>query len=221
MQLNKYIDHTLLKSNVTRADIKKLCIEARECGFFSVCVNPLWVSFCKKELADSEVKTVCVIGFPLGANTSAIKSAETKQAVIDGADEIDMVLALGLFLGNEAEAAQKDIEEVVKAANGKPVKVILETHLLTNGQKKQACEIAKTAGAQFVKTSTGFTGGGATIADVKLMRATVGVDMGVKASGGIANQNEALAMIEAGANRLGASKGVAIVTGTTGDKTTY
>ena len=180
----------------------------------SVCVNPYWVSFCADQLKDSSVKVCTVIGFPLGASATEIKAFETKQAIADGADEVDMVINIGALKSGMDDVVRQDIEAVVKATTGEAlVKVIIETSLLTEDEKRRACELAVAAGADFVKTSTGFSGGGATVADVKLMREVVGKDIGVKASGGVRNQQDAIAVIEAGANRIGASAGIAIIEG--------
>lgn len=207
------IDHTLLKPDATRADLVKLCEEARKHRFASVCVNTTWVPLCVELLKGSGVMTICVVGFPLGAATTRAKQAETREAIANGAAEIDMVVNIGFLKGGEHEKVFDDIRGVVEAASGRPVKVILETHMLSREEKIAACAISKAAGAAFVKTSTGFSGGGATVEDVKLMRATVGPDMGVKASGGVRNTADAQKMIAAGADRLGASASVAIVTG--------
>ena len=208
--LASYIDHTLLKADATEAQITRLCAEAREHRFASVCVNPRWVALCAQLLAGSGVRVCTVIGFPLGASSSAIKAAETRQAVADGADELDMVISVGDLKAGNYEFVRTDIRGVVKAAEGRTVKVIIEACLLTDEEKSLACKLAMAAGADFVKTSTGFSTGGATVADVKLMRAAVGPNFGVKAAGGIRTRQDALAMIEAGANRIGASAGIAI-----------
>jgi deoxyribose-phosphate aldolase len=214
MKLEKYIDHTILKADATSDMVKKLCAEAREYGFASVCVNPCFASLVSKELEGTDVKTCVVIGFPLGANTKEVKAFETKQAIENGAQEVDMVINVGALKERNYKAVQEDIEAVVKEAKGKAlVKVIIETCLLTDEEKVKACEISKAAKADFVKTSTGFSTGGAKKEDVALMRKTVGEDMGVKASGGIRNYETAMEMIEAGANRIGASIGVSLVGG--------
>ena len=210
INLASYIDHTLLKADTTEAQIRTLCAQAREFHFASVCVNPRWVVQCAQELAGSGVKVCTVIGFPLGASVSAVKAAETRQAVTDGADELDMVISVGDLKAGNNETVQADIRAVVRAAAGKTVKVIIEACLLTDEEKTRACKLAMAAGADFVKTSTGFSAGGATVADVRLMRAAVGPNFGVKAAGGIRTREQALAMIEAGATRIGASAGVAI-----------
>lgn len=213
MELNRMIDHTLLKANATRAQIEKLCDEALEYHFASVCVNTCWVPLAHEKLAGSDVETCCVVGFPLGAMLPAAKAAETKLAVEAGADEIDMVINIGWLLDGDNDAVRDDIRGVVEAANDKCVKVIIECCLLNDEQKARACELSVEAGATFVKTSTGFSTGGATVADVALMRETVGDKCKVKAAGGIHTTEEAKAMIEAGADRIGASCGIEIVRG--------
>lgn len=216
MNIARMIDHTLLRADATQAEISKLVEEAKQYQFASVCVNPTWVSYCAEQLADTEVKVCTVIGFPLGATTSEVKAFESKNAIDNGAKEIDMVINIGqLKAGNDA-FVQQDIESVVQAASGKAlVKVIIETCLLTDEEKVLACELSVKAGADFVKTSTGFSTGGATPADVSLMRKTVGQEVGVKASGGVRNLEDVNKMIEAGASRIGASSGVSIVNGLT------
>ncbi|MEK5340658.1 deoxyribose-phosphate aldolase [Weizmannia sp. FSL W8-1119] len=209
--LAAYIDHTLLKPEATEKDILKLTAEAAQYHFASVCIHPYWVKLAAKELAGTDVKVCTVIGFPLGATTAETKAFETKKAIEDGADEIDMVINIGALKSGNTEAVEADIRAVVEAAQGKLVKVIIETCLLTNEEKELACRLSVKAGAHFVKTSTGFSTGGATVEDVKLMRQTVGDKAGVKASGGIHTKAEAEAMIEAGATRIGASSGVKIV----------
>lgn len=213
MELNHMIDHTLLKANATRAQIEKLCDEALEYNFASVCVNTCWVPLAHEKLAGSEVNTCCVVGFPLGAMLTEAKAAETRLAVEAGADEVDMVINIGWLLDGEYDAVRDDIAAVVKAADGKCVKVIIEACLLTDEQKVKACELSVEAGATFVKTSTGFSTGGATVADVALMRKTVGDRCLVKAAGGIHTADEARAMVEAGADRLGCSAGIQIMAG--------
>jgi deoxyribose-phosphate aldolase len=208
MNIASIIDHTLLRPDATAAEICTVCEEAREHGFASVCVNPYWV-----KLAAPLYKVCTVIGFPLGANVTEIKVGETEAAIRAGAQEIDMVQNVGELRGGNFEAVRNDIRAVVAAARGRIVKVILETALLDDDQKAKACELAKAAGASFVKTSTGFGPGGATIHDVVLMRKTVGPEMGVKASGGIRSLEDVRAMIAAGATRIGASAGVKIVSG--------
>nr|WP_236674722.1 MULTISPECIES: deoxyribose-phosphate aldolase [Enterococcus] len=217
VELNRMIDHTILKANASEEDVLKIIEEAKKYEFFSVCVNPYWVALAHEKLAGTKVSTCTVIGFPLGANTSEVKAYETKDAIANGADEVDMVLNVGAMKSKQYKKVLKDIQAVVQAADGKAlVKVIIETALLTDEEKIKACEMAKEAGADFVKTSTGFSTGGATVEDVKLMRSTVGPDMGVKASGGIHNKEEAQAMVDAGATRIGTSAGVAIMDGETG-----
>jgi deoxyribose-phosphate aldolase len=213
MELNRMIDHTLLKANATRAQIEKLCDEALEYHFASVCVNTCWVPLAHEKLAGSDVNTCCVVGFPLGAMLTEAKAAETRLAVEAGADEVDMVVNVGWLLDGDYDAVRDDIAAVVAAANGKCVKVIIEACLLTDEQKVKACELSVEAGATFVKTSTGFSTGGATVEDVALMRKTVGDKCKVKAAGGIHTTEEAKAMVEAGADRLGASAGIQIVSG--------
>lgn len=208
------IDHTLLKPDASEAQIAKLCAEAREHGFASVCVNPGYVAQCAEALSGSPVKVCTVIGFPLGATTSASKAFEASNAVENGAREVDMVVNVGKIKSGAWDYVEADIRAVVDAVKGKALtKVIIETCLLTDDEKVRVCQAAKAAGADFVKTSTGFSTGGAKAEDIALMRRTVGPDMGVKASGGIHNTQEALAMIEAGATRIGASAGIAIVSG--------
>ena len=211
------IDHTLLKAEATRDQIKKLCEEAKQYGFASVCVNPTWVKYAA-ELLDGAESVVCtVIGFPLGANTSAVKAFETKDAIANGASEIDMVINIGAMKNGEFDLVREDIKAVVDAANGTLVKVIIETSLLTDEEKVKACELAALAGADFVKTSTGFSTGGATAEDIALMRKTVGPEIGVKASGGVRSLEDMKLMVENGATRIGASSGVAIMNGLTSE----
>jgi deoxyribose-phosphate aldolase len=212
-RLSTYIDHTLLKPDATASDIEQLCAEARQFHFWGVCVNGAWVQFARRILQGSEVNTIGVVGFPLGAMSSEAKRAETELAIADGAQEIDFVLNIGRLKQGDSKYILNEICNVTKAAGGSPVKVILETCLLTREMKIQACRLVMEGGAQFVKTSTGFGSGGATVADVQLMRETVGPDFGVKASGGIRNLETAIAMIEAGATRLGTSASVAIIKG--------
>lgn len=210
--LNRYIDHTLLKAEATEADIRKLCKEAIEYDFYAVCVNSCYVSLASKELADSGVKVASVVGFPLGAAHTAAKVCETEIAVSEGADEIDMVLNIGALKEGRYNFMEEDMRAVVQAAAKRNaiVKVILETCLLTDDEVIKACQLAQNAGAAFVKTSTGFSTGGATAHHVKLMKDTVGDALQVKASGGIRDKSKALEMIEAGADRIGASASVAI-----------
>jgi deoxyribose-phosphate aldolase len=209
------IDHTLLKADATEEQIAVLAQEAKEYSFASVCVNPTWVKKAAELLKDApEVKVCTVIGFPLGATTSAVKAFETTNAIENGADEVDMVINIGALKDKNYDLVQSDIQAVVDAAKGKAlVKVIIETALLTDEEKAKVSELAVKAGADFVKTSTGFSTGGATVEDVALMRKTVGPDVGVKASGGVRGLEDAKAMIEAGATRIGASSGVSIAKG--------
>lgn len=207
-----FIDHTLLKPNATLDDIKKLCDEAKIYGFASVCVNPSYVSFAKELLKESKVKVCTVVGFPLGATTTIVKVIEARDAIANGADEIDMVINIGALKSGNDSFVFDDIKAVREAAKGKVLKVIIETAYLTKDEKIKACQLAKEAGADFVKTSTGFAPSGATVEDVKLMREVVGPEIGVKASGGIRDYQTACEMIKAGATRLGTSSGVAIVT---------
>ena len=205
------IDHTLLKPEATPAQIEKLCAEAAEYHFASVCVNPVYIPLAARLLKGTGVKVCCVVGFPLGAIAPEQKAAEAASCAAMGAEELDMVIHVGAAKAGDWALVQRDIEGVVKAAAGHTVKVIIETCLLTDEEKVKACEATKAAGAHFVKTSTGFSTGGATTHDIALMRKTVGPEMGVKASGGIRDYETAMAMIEAGANRIGASAGIAIV----------
>jgi deoxyribose-phosphate aldolase len=205
------IDHTLLKPEATPADIIRLCEDAKEYQFAAVCLNPAFVELGANCLYNSKVNLATVIGFPLGANTIEIKAAEVTQAVERGATELDMVINIGHLKANDLEYVEDDIHAVVDAANGNLVKVIIETALLTDEEKRTACRLALKAGAHFVKTSTGFSKSGATVEDVRLMRMEVGDDMGVKASGGIRSFADAMKMVAAGANRLGTSAGVQIV----------
>lgn len=209
--INKLIDHTLLKAFATENDILKICEEAKQYNFKSVCVNPANVSFAKKALEGSDVLVCTVIGFPLGANTIEVKAFETKDAIINGADEIDMVINVGKAKEHDYDYIEKEIAEVVKASNGKTVKVIIETCYLTDEEKVEVCKRAAKAKANFVKTSTGFGTGGATVSDVRLMKNSITDDMFVKASGGVRNLEDLQAMVEAGASRIGASSGVAIM----------
>ncbi|HOB86660.1 MAG TPA: deoxyribose-phosphate aldolase [Bacillota bacterium] len=211
MSINRYIDHTLLKPEATEAQIVELCREAVRYQFASVCINPCYIAVAARELRGSGVKTGTVIGFPLGATTREVKVFEAEQAMRNGAEELDMVMNIGALKAGLREAVAGEIRAVVEAARGKAlVKVIIECCLLTEEEKIAACQIVQEAGANFVKTSTGFASGGATVKDVRLIRQTVGPDMGIKASGGIRDYRTALAMIEAGANRIGTSSGVAI-----------
>lgn len=209
--LAKTIDHTLLKAVGTEVQVKELCAEAKANGFASVCVNPYFVPLCAKELAGSDVMVCTVIGFPLGANQSETKAFEAALAVKQGAHEVDMVINVGAMKSGDFTTVENDIRAVVKAAGKATVKVIIETCYLTDAEKVKACELAKAAGAHFVKTSTGFGTAGATVEDIKLMRATVGSALQVKASGGVRSYADAIAMLDAGADRIGASSGISIV----------
>ena len=213
MNLAKLIDHTILKPIAQRADIERVCAEARKYGFCSVCIKPVWVAYAKQLLKGSDVKVCTVIGFPLGANTSAVKAYETKDALNNGADEIDMVINIGALKDKDYDTVLADIQAVRQACQGHTLKVIIETSQLTDDEKVKACEISAQAGADFVKTSTGFTGGGATAADVALMKKSIPAHMQVKASGGVRTREDFDAMVSAGATRIGASSGVKIVEG--------
>lgn len=213
MNLAKYIDHTALKPETTKAQIEQLAQEAREYGFMSVCVNPTHVQYAKSLLEGTDVLVCTVIGFPLGANTPAVKAFETKNAIDNGAGEVDMVINIGALKDKNYDLVAEDIKAVVEAAGDVTTKVIIETALLTDEEKVKACEIVKAQGADFVKTSTGFSTGGATKEDIALMRKTVGPEMGVKASGGVRSYEDVMAMIDAGATRIGASAGVQILKG--------
>lgn len=210
--MSKMIDHTLLKPEATKLEIEQLCKEAMEYDFIAVCVNPYYVGYCKEILKESNVKIATVIGFPLGANTKELKAFEALDAINNGADEIDMVINIGALKDKDYEVVKNDIKLVVDIAKEKAiVKVIIETSLLTDEEKVKACELSVEAGANFVKTSTGFSTGGATIEDVKLMKSVVGDKLEVKASGGIRNLDTANNMIQAGASRLGTSSGIKLV----------
>lgn len=214
MNLAGMIDHTVLKADAVKQEITKLIEEAKKYEFASVCINPTWVSYAAEQLAGTKVKVCTVIGFPLGATTSTVKAFETKDAIANGATEVDMVINIGALKDNDNDLVLNDIKAVVDAAAGKAlVKVIIETCLLSDEEKVRACELSVKAGADFVKTSTGFSTGGATVADVALMRKTVGDKTGVKASGGVRSLEDMNAMVEAGANRVGASSGVKIMEG--------
>jgi deoxyribose-phosphate aldolase len=213
IQLPAYIDHTLLKADATASEIEKLCAEALDNLFFSVCVNGSWIRYVCNLLAGSKVKVVSVAGFPLGAMSIEAKRFETESAIHHGAQEIDIVLNIGRLKQRDDRYVQHELSEIVKAADGRPVKVILETCLLNTEEKARACRLAMESGAQFVKTSTGFGAAGATVADVKYLCECIGSKAGVKASGGIRDAKTALAMIEAGASRLGTSAGIAILNG--------
>jgi deoxyribose-phosphate aldolase len=214
--LAAYIDHTLLRPDATETDIEKLCLEARAHQFFGVCVNGSWVQTACRELRDSAASVICVVGFPLGTMASEAKRLETELAISDGAQEIDFVLNVGRLKQGDKSYVRNEIKEVATAARGRRVKVILETCLLNREEKILACRLAMDGGAHFVKTSTGFSTAGALASDVRLLRETVGPDFGVKASGGIRDLGTAVAMIEAGATRIGTSAGVAIVKGEKG-----
>lgn len=215
--MEKYIDHTYLKPDAGSQQIGKLCAEAKEHGFYSVCVNGFWVPYCAEQLAGSETKIAAVVGFPLGAMASKAKALEAELAAKQGASEIDMVLPIGLLLEGRHDDVKSDIRDVVEAVQGQAiVKVIFETGLLNDDQKRTACKLSEEAGAHFVKTSTGFGPGGATVADIELMRASVSAHIGVKASGGVRDYETAVKMIAAGANRLGTSSGIAIMSGGAG-----
>jgi deoxyribose-phosphate aldolase len=213
-ELAALIDHTLLKPEAIEAEVDKLCDEAKKFQFCSVCVNTSWVAHCKKRLRHTGVKVCCVVGFPLGACDTRTKAYETREALANGADEIDMVVNIGALKSRDLKTVEADIRAVVQAARGKVTKVILETGLLNDEEKVIGCQLSKKANATFVKTSTGFSKGtGATVEDITLMRKTVGPHMGVKASGGVRNLTDAKKMIAAGATRIGTSSGIAIVTG--------
>jgi deoxyribose-phosphate aldolase len=215
MKIEQYIDHTLLKQQASEEQIIKICTEAKEYGFASVCANAYYTSLVSKELKGSNVKTCIVVGFPLGATTKEVKAFEAKQAIENGAQEIDMVVNVGAIKSNKYDVVKEDIKAVVEASKGRAlVKVILETCLLTDDEKVKVCEICKEVNVDFVKTSTGFSTGGATVHDIKLMRETVGPNMGVKAAGAVRTAEDAKAVIEAGASRIGASSSIAIVNGT-------
>ena len=215
MKLNKYIDHTLLKQDAVSSQIESLCNEAKEYDFASVCVNPGFVSLASKCLEGTDVMVCTVVGFPLGANTSAVKAFETKDAIANGAEEIDMVINVSKLIEGDNEYVLNDIKAVVEAANGVTVKVIIESCLLTKEQIATVSKLIMDAGAQFVKTSTGFSTGGATKEDIELIKSVVKDDCLIKASGGVRDINDAKTMIEAGANRIGTSGGVAILKGET------
>lgn len=213
-KIAKMIDHTQLKPDTTKDKIDQIIKEAKVNGFASVCVNPFWVAYCASQLQGSEVKVCTVIGFPLGATTSEVKAFETKQAIENGATEVDMVINVGALKLKDYDVVENDIKAVVDTARGRALtKVIIETSLLTDEEKVTACKLAKKVGADYVKTSTGFSGGGATVEDITLMRKTVGSEIGVKASGGVRDRESTEAMIEAGATRIGASAGVQIIAG--------
>lgn len=217
MKINKFIDHTVLYADADLGKVEKLCNEAKEYDFASVCVNSCWVKKCAELLKGTDVNVCTVVGFPLGAMSSDAKAFEAKKAIEDGATEIDMVLNVGYIKSGMLKEAEEDIKTVKNACGKVLLKVILETCLLTDEEKVTACKLAESAGADYVKTSTGFSKGGATVEDVKLMRATVGDRLGVKASGGIRDAATAEAMIKAGASRLGCSSGIAIMNGAKSD----
>lgn len=216
MELNKYIDHTLLKAAATISEIKTLCKEAVEYNFFSVCVNSSYVPYAKEFLTGTDVKVCSVVGFPLGAMSTRSKVFETEQAIADGADEIDMVINVGWLLSGETQKVLDEIARIKKACGNKVLKVILETCYLTDAQKQLACELSVQAGADFVKTSTGFGTGGATLADVALMKKSVNGKAKIKASGGVRDFQTAIEYINLGVQRIGTSNGIAIVTGKMG-----
>ena len=209
--LASYIDHTILKPDAQRFEVEKLCDEALHFNFASVCVNPYWIPLVAKRLKGSSVLTCCVVGFPLGATPAQCKAQETEICIRNGADEVDMVINIGALKDGDLDTVRDDIAMVKAACAGKTLKVIIETCLLTDAEKVAACQLSVEAGADFVKTSTGFSKSGATVADIALMRETVGPLLGVKASGGVRTQADALAMIAAGASRVGASSSVAII----------
>ncbi len=212
-EVARYIDHTLLKPEATREQVEKLCAEAVEYGFYSVCVNTTWTAYCASKLRGKGVKVCTVVGFPLGAMDSRAKSFETRNAIENGADEIDMVMNVGALKSGDLKTVEEDIRWVLRACRQNTIlKVIIENALLTDEEKVLACQIAKRAGAHYVKTSTGFASSGATAEDIALMRRTVGLEMGVKAAGGVRSYEDAVTMIQAGASRIGASSSVAIVT---------
>ena len=212
MDIARFIDHTLLKPDATEEMIENLCNEAKKYNFYAVCINPYYVKLAKNILRNSNVKIATVIGFPLGANTSKIKALEAEESIKDGADELDMVINIAALKNKDYDKVIEDIEEVVKKAKGNAlVKVIIETCLLTEDEKVRACNLSLEAGANFVKTSTGFNGKGATVEDIRLIKSVVGDKMKIKASGGIRDYETAIKMIEAGANRIGASSSVKIV----------
>jgi len=214
MKLAKYFDHTILKPDTKKEDVIRICSEAKENDFYSVCINPYYVSLVSDELKGTDVKVTSVIGFPLGASISEVKAFEATKAIEDGADEIDMVINIAALKNKNYEYVENDIKTVKAACEGKALlKVIIETCLLTDEEKIKACELSKKAKADYVKTSTGFSSGGATVYDVKLMRETVGPEMGVKASGAVRDIEKAKQVIEAGATRIGASASVSIVNG--------
>jgi len=218
--MSSYIDHTLLKPESSIEEIRKICDEAKKYNFASVCVNPSYIRFVANQLEGSPVMPCCVIGFPFGTHTPEVKKYEAQEAIQNGAKELDMVINVGAVKSNDWQLVKRDIQAVVDASKGKAgVKVIIETALLTDEEKVKVCAVCKIAGADFVKTCTGFAGGGASVEDIELMRATVGPDMCVKASGGVRTYETAIQMIKAGADRIGTSSGIAIVSGLVNEKT--
>ncbi len=222
MNIGSMIDHTILKADAQKSDVIKICMEAKKYKFKSVCVNSCYTELVAKELKDSDVLVCTVVGFPLGAMDTKAKAFETARAIELGANEVDMVINIGALKDKDFDFVKNDIKEIVDTANGKAiVKVIIEACLLTEDEKIKACELAQEAGADFVKTSTGFSTGGATPSDIALMRKVVGPNMGVKGSGGVRTQEDALNLIEAGASRIGASASIAIVEGTNNSSSNY
>ncbi len=221
MELNKYVDHTILKADAVADDVKKICDEAKEYKFASVCINPANVKFAADQLKGSGVKTCVVVGFPLGANTKEVKVFETKDCIKNGAEEIDMVINIGYLKSGRTDEVYQEIKEIKEACKDKILKVIIETCYLTDAEKKTACELSLKAGADFVKTSTGFGSGGATQDDVRLMKSIVGEKAKVKASGGVRDFETAKKMIEIGASRLGTSNGIAIIKGQQAEAGSY
>lgn len=220
MEINKYIEHTLLKADATEEQFRQLCDEAREYNFLAVCVNPGWISYCKKQLEGSTVKICTVIGFPLGATLTQAKALEANEAVKEGADELDMVINIGYLKSGKYQEVVDDIVAVVKAAGDLPVKVIIETCLLSESEKVLACKAVLEAKAAFVKTSTGFSTAGATVEDVILMKSIVKDSAGIKAAGGVSNVLDLYAMVENGANRIGTSRGVTLMKALDGETVT-
>ena len=221
MEINKFIDHTILKATATKEDVKKLCDEAKEYGFYSVCVNGANVEYAYSEVKDSDVKVAAVVGFPLGAMETDVKVFEAKKAIEDGASEIDMVINVGALKDKDYDLVENEIRKIKEAIGSNVLKVIIETCYLTDDEKVKACELSVNAKADFVKTSTGFGTGGATFEDVELMKKTVGDKAEVKASGGVKDLETAKKYVELGATRLGTSSGIAIVTGLESGKTGY
>ena len=221
MKINKFIDHTILKATATKENVKKLCDEAKEYGFYSVCVNGANVKYAFSQVKDSDVKVAAVVGFPLGAMATDVKAFEAKKAIEDGASEIDMVINIGALKDKDYDLVENEIRKIKEAIGNNVLKVIIETYYLTDEEKVKACELSVNANADFVKTSTGFGTGGATFADVELMKKTVGDKAEVKASGGVKDLETAKKYIELGATRLGTSSGIAIVKGLESEKTGY